>query len=24
MSDIPPDEILPCGCVIRCAVVEGV
>lgn len=21
---IPPDEVLPCGCVLRCAVVEGV
>lgn len=24
MSDIPPDEVLPCGCVLRCAVVDGV
>jgi hypothetical protein len=22
--DIPPDEVLPCGCIIRCSVVEGV
>lgn len=21
---IPPDEVLPCGCVLRCAVVDGV
>lgn len=24
MADaIPPDEVLPCGCVLRCAVVDG-
>ena len=21
---VPPDEVLPCGCVLRCAVVDGV
>jgi hypothetical protein len=21
---IPPDEVLPCGCVTRCAVIDGV
>ena len=21
---IPPDEVLPCGCVLRCAVIDGV
>ena len=24
MSEIPPDEVLPCGCVIRCSVIDGV
>ena len=24
MSDIPPDEVLPCGCIIRCSIVNGV
>jgi hypothetical protein len=24
VSAIPPDEVLPCGCVLRCAVVDGV
>jgi hypothetical protein len=24
MTDIPPDEVLPCGCIIRCSIVEGV
>lgn len=23
-DSIPSDEVLPCGCVLRCAVVEGV
>jgi hypothetical protein len=22
-DDVPPDEVLPCGCVLRCRVVEG-
>lgn len=21
---IPPDEVLPCGCVIRCAIIDDV
>lgn len=21
---VPPDEVLPCGCAIRCAVIDGV
>jgi hypothetical protein len=21
---IPPDEVLPCGCLLRCAVIDGV
>jgi hypothetical protein len=21
---IPPDEVLPCGCIMRCAVIDGV
>ena len=24
VSAVPPDEVLPCGCVLRCAVVGGV
>lgn len=24
MSDIPADEVLPCGCFIACSVVNGV
>lgn len=24
MSDIPPDTVLSCGCVVRCAVEDGV
>ncbi len=24
MNAVPPDEVLPCGCVLRCAVVDGV
>jgi hypothetical protein len=24
MSDIPPDEVLPCGCVLRYSIVEEV
>ena len=23
-DDIPPDEVLPCGCVIRCTIENGV
>ena len=23
MSDIPPDTVLPCGCILRCAVIDG-
>lgn len=22
-QDIPPDVVLPCGCLIRCAIVDG-
>lgn len=24
MTGIPPDEVLPCGCVLRCSVDDGV
>lgn len=23
-DEIPPDDVLPCGCVLRCAIVDGV
>lgn len=23
MTDIPPDDVLLCGCIIRCAIEEG-
>lgn len=24
MDDIPPDEVLPCGCVVRCIISDDV
>lgn len=24
MTDIPPDEVLPCGCFVRCIISDGV
>lgn len=24
MTALPPDEVLPCGCLMRCTIVDGV